>query len=70
MNLYRVQFIAFDVECTRKATLMMVMVEAPCMIEAYVSAAHSYRLTFPESLKYMDPSMYIEEVDQEDIWDD
>ena len=70
MNLYRVQFIAFDAECERKATIMMVMVEAPCRVEAYVSAAHKYRLACPESLKYIDPSMYIEEVQEEDIWDE
>ena len=50
---------------------MMVMVEAPCHVEAYVSAAHTYRLACPESLKNMDPSMYIEEVsNEEDIWDE
>lgn len=71
MKLYRVQFIVFDAECERKATLMMVMVEAPCHVEAYVSAAHTYRLACPESLKNMDPSMYIEEVSNaEDIWDE
>ena len=70
MKLYRVQFIAFDAECERKSTIMMVMVEASCMVEAYVSAAHSYRLACPEPLKIMDPSMYIEEVKEEDIWDE